>query len=132
MATRTIFVGVPLAHLSGKLGRGQFSTAINAIVDRYTMISRLTPLPFFDDGEIAILEDALADGVFNGLKIRGLHLAVLESKVGTLGMRQALADKIESLTTAQKVKLFDKITSQPFFEDDVDEVKPDKNGLYII
>ena len=117
MGTRTVYIGKPLMELSNLLGRGgRFSAAVNSIADRYALIMELTSLPMFDDGEMDILRAVLGDEEFSGFKIRSLHLAILECEAGTKASRNALAKKIEALSIAQKVKLFDKITKQPFLE----------------
>ena len=117
MGTRTVYIGKPLIKLSNLLGRGgRFSAAMNSIADRYALIMELTSLPVLDEKEIDILKKVIADEEFSGFKIRSLHLAILECEAGTRASRNALAKKIEALSIAQKVKLFDKITKQPFLE----------------
>ena len=129
MGTRTVYIGKPLMELSNLLGRGgRFSAAVNSIADRYALIMELTSLPIFEDGEMDILRAVLGDEEFSGFKIRSLHLAILECEAGTKASRNALAKKIEALSIAQKVKLFDKITKQPFLEVE-DTAEPSSSDL---
>lgn len=113
---RTIYMSEPLEQLA-KETRGNsrrasgFSRRLSEIVERYQIMLDLDTdaLPALTDTEISILGEVVCGAVIDRRKIRGLHLDVLDAELGSPEEKQALSDKIATLTAGQRLALVEKL-----------------------
>jgi hypothetical protein len=113
---RTIYMSEPLERLAEET-RGSsrrtsgFSRRLGEIVERYQAMLDLDTetLPDFTETELAIMGEVLAGAVIDRRKIRGLHLDVLDSAVGSDDERKQLSGKIEALTAGQRLVLVENL-----------------------
>lgn len=107
---RTIYMSEPLERLADET-RGDsrrtsgFSRRLGEIVERYQIMLDLDTPPELTETELAIMGEVLSGAVIDRRKIRGLHLDILDSVVGTPADREQLADKIKELTAGQRLAL---------------------------
>ena len=109
--TKQVYMNEPLIALEStmKENGGSFSARLGEIVERYQMLLDLEALPEFSEDETMILSEAICGSVIDRRKIRGLHLDVLDTAIGTKEERDALSAKIEAMTAGQRLKLIESI-----------------------
>lgn len=111
---RTIYMSAPLERLAEET-RGDsrrtsgFSRRLGEIVERYQIMLDLDTPPKLSEIEMQIMGEVLSGAVIDRRKIRGLHLDILDSVVGTPADREQLADKIEPLTAGQRLVLVESL-----------------------
>ena len=109
--TKQVYMNEPLIALEStmKENGGSFSARLGEIVERYQMMLDLEALPEFSEDETMILSEAICGSVIDRRKIRGLHLDVLDTAIGTKEERDALSAKVEAMTAGQRLKLIESI-----------------------
>ncbi|MEQ2868674.1 hypothetical protein AAAV92_07360 [Selenomonas noxia] len=109
MANKTISMGEAIEALSDKMKQegGNFSARLDEIVERYSILLDLEVLPDFSPEELTILGEVICGSVINRRKVRGLHLDVLDTAIGTKEERDALSAKVEEMTAGQRLKLIE-------------------------
>lgn len=106
---KQIYMNPALAGLEADVKEAgtSFSARLGEIVERYQMMLDLEALPAFSEDETMILSEAICGSVIDRRKIRGLHLDILDTAIGTKEERDALSAKIENLTAGQRLKLIE-------------------------
>lgn len=105
---KTIYMNDPLYRLNEQTDGGGFSRRLGEIVERYDIIMKLTPEPpEFSQEEIHILGEVLSGAKISAGFIHSLGLDVLDSVLETPEVREALANKIDAMTAAEKVKMIE-------------------------
>lgn len=109
--TKQVYMNTPLVRLEAETKEGgeSFSARLGEIVERYQMILGLETLPEFSENELLILGEAICGSVIDRRKIRGLHLDVLDTAIGTKEEREALSAKVAEMTAGQRLKLIESI-----------------------
>lgn len=102
---KNVYMNPPLERLAEKAESRGFSAALGQIVERYEMLVEMTELPDFTDIEIAILSECICGSVIDRRKIRGLHLDIFDCVLGTKEEKEALTNKIESMSVADRLAL---------------------------
>lgn len=105
---KNIYMNPPLNQLLETTEQGKFSQRIGEVVERYDIIIKLTEIPEFTESEIMILSEVVCGSVVSPAMIRGMHLNVIDAQ-GDKDVKKALADKIEQLTPAQRIKLIESL-----------------------
>ena len=108
---KQIYMNPALAGLEADVKEAgtSFSARLGEIVERYQMMLDLEALPEFSEDETMILSEAICGSVIDRRKIRGLHLDVLDTAIGTKEERDALSAKVEAMTAGQRLKLIESI-----------------------
>lgn len=88
---------------------GRFSARLGEIVDRYMWMLELEELPTFTEKETQILGEVICGSVIDRRKIRGLHIDVLDSSIGTEVEKNELYKKLSSMTVGQRIKLIEQL-----------------------
>lgn len=109
--TKQVYMNEPLIALEStmKENGGSFSARLGEIVERYQMMLDLEALPEFSEDETMILSEAICGSVIDRRKIRGLHLDILDTAIGTKEERDALSAKVEAMTAGQRLRLIESI-----------------------
>lgn len=110
---RTIYMSDSLERLAeetrGDSRRtGGFSRRLGEIVERYRIMLDLDTPPELSEIEMQIVGEVLSGAVIDRRKIRGLHLDILDSAIGTPADREQLADKVKKLTAGQRLALVER------------------------
>ena len=108
---KQIYMNPALARLEADVKEAgtSFSARLGEIVERYQMMLDLEALPEFSEDETMILSEAICGSVIDRRKIRGLHLDVLDTAIGTKEERDALSAMVEAMTAGQRLKLIESI-----------------------
>lgn len=109
--TKQVYMNTGLLDLESKMKEngGSFSARLGEIVERYQMMLDLETMPELLENELLILGEAICGSVIDRRKIRGLHLDVLDTAIGTKEERNALSAKVAEMTPGQKLKLIEKL-----------------------
>lgn len=107
--TKQVYMNHALAGLEADVKEtgASFSARLGEIVERYQMMLDLETLPEFSENELLILGEAICGSVIDRRKIRGLHLDVLDTAIGTKEERNALSAKVAEMTVGQRLKLIE-------------------------
>ena len=107
--TKQVYMNAPLVGLEAETKESgwSFSARLGEIVERYQMMLDLETLPEFSENELLILGEAICGSVIDRRKIRGLHLDVLDTAIGTKEERNALSAKVAEMTVGQRLKLIE-------------------------
>ena len=107
--SKQVYMNEPLIALEStmKENGGSFSARLGEIIERYQMMLDLETLPEFSENELLILGEAICGSVIDRRKIRGLHLDVLDTAIGTKEERNALSAKVAEMTVGQRLKLIE-------------------------
>ena len=108
MTRKNIYMNPPLDQLWEETQPGKFSQRIGDVVERYDVIMKLTGVPEFTEDEIMILSEVICGSVINQTMIRSMHWAVMDAQ-GDENVKKALADKIEQLSPAERIKLIESL-----------------------
>ena len=105
---KNIYMNPPLNQLLEETKPGKFSQKLGDVVERYNIIMKLTDLPEFTEDEIMILSEVVCGSMVSPAMIRGMHLNVMDA-IGDKDIKKNLADKIELLSPAQRIKLIESL-----------------------
>ena len=107
--TKQVYMNAPRVGLEAETKESgwSFSARLGEIVERYQMMLDLETLPEFSENELLILGEAICGSVIDRRKIRGLHLDVLDTAIGTKEERNALSAKVAEMTVGQRLKLIE-------------------------
>jgi hypothetical protein len=108
MAKKTIYTNPPIERLVESSPPMKFSQRLGEVVERYELIMKLTDLPSFSDDEIMILSEVVCGSAVNATMVRAMHIAIYDAQ-GNDDAKKALADKIEKLYPAQRIKLIESL-----------------------
>ena len=105
---KIIYMNPPLDQLLEETKPGKFSQRIGDVVERYNAIMKLTDLPEFTDDETMILSEVICGSAITPTMIRSMHWSVMDAQGGK-NVKKALADKIEQLSPAARIKLIESL-----------------------
>ena len=105
---KNIYMNPPLDQLLEETKPGKFSQRIGDVVERYNVIMKLTDLPEFTDDETMILSEVICGSTITPTMIRLMHWSVMDTQ-GDIDVKKSLADKIELLSPAQRIKLVESL-----------------------
>lgn len=105
---KNIYMNPPLDQLLEETKPGKFSQRIGDVVERYDVIMKLTDLPEFTDDETMILSEVICGSAITPTMVRSMHWAVMDAQGGE-ETKKNLADKIELLSPAQRIKLIESL-----------------------
>ena len=108
MARKNIYMNPPLDQLWEETKPGKFSQRIGDVVERYNVIMKLTDLPEFTEDETMILSEVICGSAITLTMIKSMHWAVMDAQ-GDTDTKKALADKIEQLSPAARIKLIESL-----------------------
>lgn len=108
MARKNIYMNPPLDQLLEETKPGKFSQRIGDVVERYNVIMKLTDLPEFTDEETMILSEVICGSTITSTMIRSMHWSIMDAQ-GSEDTKRNLADKIEFLSPAQRIKLIESL-----------------------
>lgn len=111
MARKNIYMNDALEQLEEtvKASETNFSARLGEIVARYQILLELEPLEELTPTEQDIMNEVIWGAVIDRRKVRGLHLDVLDTAIGTPDERNLLSKKIEEYTIGQRLKLIEQI-----------------------
>ena len=111
MAKKTISTGENVDRLDAaiKEAGGNFSARLDEIVGRYNILLDLEALPNFSEVEMALLGEVICGSVIDRRKVRGLHLDVLDTALGTQEERETLSRKVEEMGAGARLALIERL-----------------------
>ena len=108
MAKKTIYTNPPIERLIEASQPMKFSQRLGEVVERYEILLKLTEIPKFNQDEIMILSEVVCGSAITPTMIRSMHWSVMDAQ-GDKDIKKALADKIEKLSPAQRIKLIESL-----------------------
>lgn len=105
---KNIYMNPPLDQLLEETKPGKFSQRIGDVVERYNVIMKLTDLPELTEDETMIMSEVVCGSMVSPAMIRGMHLGIMDAQ-GDKDVKKTLADKIEQLSPAARIKLIESL-----------------------
>lgn len=105
---KNIYMNPPLDQLLEETKPGKFSQRIGDVVERYNIIMKLTDLPELTEDETMIMSEVICGSAITPTMIRSMHWSVMDAQ-GSEDTKKNLADKIEQLSPAERIKLIESL-----------------------